>query len=70
METKNYYDELHKKRLYDETVKTIKLDDLLQYADGKSELNNSFDREGVVIRTLDRTISFKVISNKFLLNEK
>ena len=31
METKNYYDELHKKRLYDETVKTIKLDDLLQY---------------------------------------
>ena len=46
------------------------IDDLLQYADGKSELNNSFDREGVVIRTLDRTISFKVISNKFLLNEK
>ena len=31
METKSYYDELHKKRLYDETVKTIKLDDLLQY---------------------------------------
>ena len=31
MESKSYHDELHKKRLYDETVKTIKLDDLLQY---------------------------------------
>ena len=46
------------------------IDDLLSYADGKSQLNPDFDREGVVIRTLDRTISFKVISNKFLLNEK
>lgn len=31
MESKNYHDELHKKRLYDETIKTIKLDDLIQY---------------------------------------
>ena len=31
METKSYYDNLQKKRLYDETVKSIKLDDLLQY---------------------------------------
>jgi RNA ligase (TIGR02306 family) len=46
------------------------VDELLSYADAKSELNPNFDREGVVIRSLDRTISFKVISNKFLLNEK
>jgi hypothetical protein len=46
------------------------IDELLKYADKKSELNPNFDREGVVIRSLDRTISFKVISNKFLLNEK
>jgi RNA ligase (TIGR02306 family) len=46
------------------------VDELLTYADAKSELNPNFDREGVVIRSLDRTISFKVISNKFLLNEK
>jgi hypothetical protein len=46
------------------------VDELLNYADAKSELNPNFDREGVVIRSLDRTISFKVISNKFLLNEK
>ena len=42
------------------------LDELLKYAEGKSQLNPEFDREGVVIRSHDRTISFKVISNKFL----
>ena len=46
------------------------IEDLLSYADGKSYHNPNFDREGVVIRSLDRKISFKVISNKFLLNEK
>ena len=46
------------------------VDELLKYADKKSELNPNFDREGVVIRSLDRKISFKAISNKFLLNEK
>jgi len=44
--------------------------DLLLYAEEKSKLNSNFDREGVVIRSLDRKLSFKVISNKFLLNEK
>jgi RNA ligase (TIGR02306 family) len=46
------------------------VEDILKYADGKSELNRTFDREGVVIRNLDKKISFKAISNKFLLNEK
>lgn len=46
------------------------VDELLSYADSKSVLNGKFDREGVVIRSHDRKISFKVISNKFLLNEK
>jgi len=46
------------------------IDELLKMADGKSELNPNFDREGIVVRSLDRTITFKVISNKFLLNEK
>ena len=46
------------------------VEELLKYADAKSALNPNFDREGVVIRSFDRTISFKVISNKFLLNEK
>jgi RNA ligase (TIGR02306 family) len=46
------------------------IEELLKYAEDKSVLNTNFDREGVVIRSNDRTISFKVISNKFLLNEK
>jgi len=46
------------------------IDELLLMADGKSELNPNFDREGIVIRSLDRKISFKVISNKFLLKNK
>lgn len=47
------------------------IDSILKYAEDKSVLNPVFDREGVVVRSLDRTISFKVISNKFLLkNEK
>lgn len=45
------------------------VEELLSYADAKSVLNPDFDREGVVIRNFERTISFKVISNKFLLNE-
>ena len=46
------------------------IDECLAFADGKSALNDRFDREGVVFRTMDRTVSFKAISNKFLLNEK
>jgi RNA ligase (TIGR02306 family) len=47
------------------------VDELLKFAEEKSVLNPNFDREGVVIRSTDRTISFKTISNKFLLkNEK
>lgn len=48
----------------------VSIDDVLTYADGKSVLNPQFDREGVVIRSFDRNISFKAISNKFLLKEK
>jgi RNA ligase (TIGR02306 family) len=43
---------------------------LLKYAEGKSVLNDKVEREGLVIRSLDRTISFKAISNKFLLGKK
>lgn len=46
------------------------IEKILEYADGKSQLNSNFDREGIVVRSYDRTISFKVISNQFLLNEK
>jgi RNA ligase (TIGR02306 family) len=47
---------------------TIK--DLLYYSDGKSVLNPKTNREGVVIRSHDMKISFKAISNLYLLNQK
>jgi RNA ligase (TIGR02306 family) len=46
------------------------IEELLKVAEEKSVLNPDFDREGIVIRSMDRTISFKAISNKFLLKEK
>ena len=49
------------------------IDELIQMADGKSALNPDTDREGLVVRNWDQPrnrISFKVISNLFLLGEK
>jgi RNA ligase (TIGR02306 family) len=43
---------------------------LLKIAEGKSQLNKDTEREGIVIRSLDNKISFKVISNKFLLKNE
>jgi hypothetical protein len=45
------------------------LDELLQMAEGKSILNGSTEREGLVFRCIDDNLSFKVISNKFLLKK-
>lgn len=46
------------------------IDVLLLQAEGKSIINKNTDREGLVIRSIDRKISFKVISNKFLLKNE
>ena len=46
------------------------IDELLKFAEGKSSLNEKTEREGIVIRTSDNVISFKAISNKFLLKDK
>lgn len=46
------------------------IDELLKFAEGKSTLNGSAEREGYVIRSHDMKTSFKVISNNFLLKEK
>lgn len=43
---------------------------LLKLAEGKSVLNKEAEREGLVIRSLDNKISFKAISNKFLLKNE
>lgn len=49
------------------------VDDLLAFAEGKSALNKNTEREGIVFVSSGGTngrISFKVISNKFLLKNK
>lgn len=46
------------------------IEDMLKYAEGKSALNSNTEREGVVVRSMDGTISFKAISNQFLLKER
>ena len=43
------------------------VEEMLNYAEGKSFLNDKEEREGVVVRSMDGIISFKAISNKFLL---
>lgn len=46
------------------------VEEMIQAADGKSSLHKDVDREGLVIRSLDNKISFKAISNKFLLKHE
>lgn len=43
------------------------IDELLELAEGKSELNVKTEREGLVFKALDGSFTFKAISNKFLL---
>lgn len=44
-------------------------DELLEYADGKSQIDGKL-REGIVLRTWDGINSFKAVSNQFLLEFK
>jgi RNA ligase (TIGR02306 family) len=46
------------------------VDYMLRYAEGKSVLNMEVDREGVVVRGLEKEFSFKAISNTYLLGSK
>jgi len=45
------------------------VEELVFLADGPSALNTSSFREGIVFRSTDSSISFKVISNQYLINE-
>jgi len=46
------------------------LAELLKLAEGKSLLNKDTEREGIVLRSLDGDVSFKVVSNNFLLKNQ
>lgn len=46
------------------------VDEMLLFAEGKSQLHKEVEREGLVVRSTDMSISFKAISNKFLIKHK
>jgi RNA ligase (TIGR02306 family) len=46
------------------------VEQLLDLAEDKSELNKNVEREGIVLKRLIDNVSFKAISNKFLLKSK
>lgn len=66
----NAFDLLHVPVLYDDlTLENFNcLDDLLIFANGKSL--RSEIREGLVFKSNDSDLTFKVISNEYLLREK
>jgi len=44
------------------------IDEILKHVEGKSVLTNSSKREGSVFKSIDSSISFKVINNEYLIN--
>jgi hypothetical protein len=50
-----------------QTILLHDLPSILRYAENKSLLNKGVEREGVVFRCVEDGLSFKVISNKYLL---
>ena len=54
-----------------ETIpESISLESLLSKASGKSRINPNIQREGLVYKALDSSITFKVISNEWLLKNE
>ena len=43
------------------------IENVLEFAEGKSRLNNKIEREGIVFKNIATQESFKAISNKYLL---
>ena len=46
------------------------VDELLLWAEGASAINSTQEREGIVFKQMDGGMTFKAISNKYLLSEK
>jgi ATP-dependent RNA circularization protein (DNA/RNA ligase family) len=45
------------------------VDEMLTWAEGKSVLNDKQEREGIVFKEVNGGMTFKAISNKYLLGE-
>lgn len=54
----------------DKDLKAGEVDYILEWAEGKSALNDKQEREGIVFKEMRGGFTFKAISNKYLLGEK
>lgn len=53
-----------------DTLGLTNVQDILKFAEGKSVLNQKQEREGIVFKEVNGGMTFKGISNKYLLGEK
>jgi RNA ligase (TIGR02306 family) len=56
--------------LADKDLGVGSVDEILQWAEGRSKLNLTQEREGIVFKQIDGGMTFKAISNAYLLGEK
>jgi RNA ligase (TIGR02306 family) len=56
--------------LVDKDLGVGSVDEILQWAEGASKLNDKVEREGIVFKEVNGGMTFKAISNKYLLGEK
>ena len=56
--------------LIDKDLGVGSVDEILQWAEGPSKLNDKQEREGIVFKEVNGGMTFKAISNKYLLGEK
>jgi RNA ligase (TIGR02306 family) len=56
--------------LIDKDLGVGSIDEILQWAEGASKLNDKQEREGIVFKEVNGGMTFKAISNKYLLGEK
>jgi RNA ligase (TIGR02306 family) len=56
--------------LVDKDLGVGSVDEILQWAEGASKLNDKQEREGIVFKEVNGGMTFKAISNKYLLGEK
>jgi RNA ligase (TIGR02306 family) len=56
--------------LTDKDLGVGSVEEILQWAEGNSKLNDKQEREGIVFKEANGGMTFKVISNSYLMNEK
>jgi RNA ligase (TIGR02306 family) len=56
--------------LVDKDLGVGSVDEILQWAEGASKLNDKVEREGIVFKEVNGGMTFKAISNLYLMNEK